>query len=99
MLINLTSLKYLGGGGGGDYPQNEILYYDVILWSFRLHNWCYVLSIWHCKFHSCILYFVMYLDSGYHAVDSRFQALDSRSFVIGPWIPDSNYHDLLNRGY
>ena len=34
----------------------------ILLWSFRLHNnWCYVLSIWHCKFHSSILYFFMYL--------------------------------------
>ena len=44
----------------GDYRQNEMLYYAILLFSFRLHNWCYVLSIWHYKFHSSILYFVMY---------------------------------------
>ena len=41
----------------------------ILLWSFRLHNnWCYVLSIWHCKFHGpfCIFlciytfYYVLY---------------------------------------
>ena len=46
---------------GGDYRQNEMLYYTILLGPFRLHNWCYVLSIWHCTFHSSILYFVIYL--------------------------------------
>ena len=45
----------------GDYRQNEMLHYAILLWSFRLRNWCYVLSIWHCKFHSSTLYFVVYL--------------------------------------
>ena len=30
------------------------------------------------------------LDSGFHAVDSRFQQLDSGFFVSGTWISDSN---------
>ena len=46
---------------GGDYRRNEMLYYAILLSSFRLRNQCYVFSIWHCKFHSSILYFVMYL--------------------------------------
>ena len=29
------------------------------------------------------------LDSGFNAVDSGFQVLDSRLFVSGTWIPDS----------
>ena len=46
----------------GDYRQNEMLQYAILLWSFRLHNWCYGLSIWHRKFHLSTLYFVMYLN-------------------------------------
>ena len=30
------------------------------------------------------------LDSGFHAMDSRFQIVDFRAFVSGIWIPDSN---------
>ena len=33
------------------------------------------------------------LDSGFHAVDSRFQQLDSGFFVSGTWIPDSKTQD------
>ena len=31
------------------------------------------------------------LDSGFHAVDSRFQVLDSGLFVRRTWIPDSGF--------
>ena len=30
------------------------------------------------------------LDSGFHAVDSRFQVLDSCYFFSRTWIPESN---------
>ena len=34
--------------------------------------------------------FRVHLDSGYHAVNSGFQLLKSRSLVSGTWPPDSN---------
>ena len=36
------------------------------------------------------------VDSGFHAVDSRFQVLDSGFFVSETWIPDSGLLELFS---
>ena len=36
------------------------------------------------------------VDSGFHAVDSRFQVLDSGFFVSETWIPDSGFLELFS---
>ena len=41
--------------------QNKVTLTLASIHNCKMAYWCYILFVWHCKFHSSILYFVMYL--------------------------------------